>query len=163
MAFGTTLSLVHVCIQFVTPVSNVSLFLPYTIYFPYYESFLPSFFCLISLPSWFHLPPSLLFLLISIHQFCRLYVFYRFLRFCLYSFLSFLSALFLLYVFVYLHTVFWSIQLLFLCFIIHLFFIPFFLFSFLTSSPHSIRPYSCVSIFLPPVSVTSTLSSYDAR
>jgi hypothetical protein len=79
--------------------------------------------------------------------------------FCLYSFLSFLSALFLLYVFVYLHTVFLlyvfaylhtvylSIQLLFLCFIIHLFFIPFFLFSLLTSSPHSIRLYSCLFLF----------------
>ena len=67
--------------------------------------------------------------------------------FCLHSFLSFLSALFLLYVFVYLHTLFLSIQLLFLCFVIHFFFIPFFLFSLLTSSPHSIRLYSCLVLF----------------
>ena len=79
MVFRITLSLVHVCIQVGTPVLNVSLFLPYAIYFPYYESFLPYFFCLISV---FLVPSSSLpSVLISIHQSCLLYVFYRFLRF----------------------------------------------------------------------------------
>ena len=67
--------------------------------------------------------------------------------FCLYSFLSFLSAPFLLYIFVYLHTAFLSIQLLLLVLHYSFVFIPFFLFSFLTSSPHSIRLYSCLFQF----------------
>jgi len=91
---------------------------------------------------------------------------------CILSFLRFLSlflsqlpiSTLLLYVFVYLHIAFLSIQLLFLAlhysFVFHSFLSVFF--SHFPSTLNS-SVFMSVSIFLLPVSLTSTLYSYDAR